>query len=238
MLNKIIFLCAGHDSGKYVILNFLKNHPDIYTCDHIGDLFRKNQNKLNKVLKSIQKDRDCSNLISDINFDLLKEKNILLLTWHFITDIINHIDVFPIFIFRDIRVGWLVTEHKKYGLSHYHNMEIDQYIEKQLSIFKIFKDLTSEKFIPYYKFEDFLIDKRLAYTNLCFILNITANLSIIPSDFKEKNQYVSMFDVEKIFKFRQKVTDDELEYISSKTKEFNSFFNYPLSLTKEQILEG
>lgn len=236
--NKIIFVCAGHDTGKFVITNSLKNNPNIYCCDYIGMLFKKYQNKPNKILKATQEDRDCKDLISFINFDILKEKHILLLTWHYITDVIKYIEVFPIFLFRDIRIGWLVTEHKKHGYPQFYNMSIDQYIEKQLSIFEDFRRLSSERHVSYYRFEDFLIDKKLSYSNVCFSLDVSCQYSEIISEFKEKNHYISMFDIEKIVKFRGYVTDDQLEYISSKTKDFNKFMNYPISLTKEQILEG
>jgi hypothetical protein len=88
------------------------------------------------------------------------------------------------------------------------------------------------------KFEDFLVNKKAAYNRLCNELNIRYKEGDIPAFFREKTDMLSMFDIEKIVKFQRYVDNDQLSYISSKTKDYNKFFNYPYHLSKEDILEG
>lgn len=235
-MNKIISICASHDTGKFVLIDLIKNINNIYIHDYIGGLFSR-YSRINMVLKIIKRDKNCQKLINSIDVSKLNNQNILLLTWHPILDLIKFINVTPIFLFRDIRIGWFITEHKKIGNKQFYKLSIDEYIKKHMDVFFTFKSLVNSN-VKFYLFEDFLNNKYKVSRDLCYFLGINFDKSFVPSFFKQKNKFISAFDVEKIIKFQKYITDDQLEYISSKTKEFSHFFNYPVSLTKERILEG
>jgi hypothetical protein len=233
-MNKIISICAGHDTGKFVLIDLIGNIQNIYIHDYIGDLFNVYK-RIDPVLDIVKKDKNCRQLIKSINKS--QNQKILLLTWHHILDLIKYVNVIPIFLFRDIRIGWFITEHKRIGNKQYYKLSIDEYIKKHMDVFFTFKSLINND-VQFYLFEDFLTNKYKVSKKVCDFLEIDFDKSFVPSFFKQKNKFISMFDVEKIIKFQKNITDDQLEYISSKTREFSHFFNYPVSLTKEQILEG
>lgn len=237
--NKILYVVGTHDCGKFIITNCLKNNPDVFSIDYITQLFKKHNNNLDGVMKEI----DRRIRLNDIDKDLNEGNNykcILLIAWDPIGHVIRNIEnVLPIVLLRDVRVGWLVTEHKEEGSKTFKTLSIDEYIENYNELLKIYLYF-ERKNIPFlfFKFEEFLINKIESYKKLCKNLDIRFDSVDIPTVFRERSSLLSMFDVEKIVKFQKYVNDDQLSYISSKTKKYNEFFKYPYNLSKDDILEG
>lgn len=238
-MNNILCISGNHDCGKFVVINSLKNNPDIFFSDYIDYSFKKYRiNKLYNVLKNINEDRTLDELKSFIKIDIKDSKYNLLNCWNPVDRILDNIhNVTLIFLFRDIRVCWLLSEHKNEGSRRFYNISIDKYIKLFNDSFNMYLSMKSRENVLVTKFEDFLTDKLLAYKKLCDELDICYKSEHIPSFFRRKNKMFSMFDIEKIMKFRNCVDDDQLSYISSKTKEYNEFFGYPLNLSKNEMIE-
>jgi hypothetical protein len=238
-MNKILCVFGNHDCGKFVVINSLKNNPDIFFSDYMDYLFKEYNNNLNKVLNNIDQDITLDKLKFFTSKDIKNAKYNFLNCWNPIDRILSNIDnVTLIFLFRDIRVCWLLSEHKKEGSRKFYDISIDKYIKLFNDTFNMYLSMKSRENVLMVKFEDFLTDKLLAYKKLCNELDICYESKHIPSFFRRKNTMFSMFDIEKIVKFRNYVNDDQLSYISSKTKKYNEFFGYPLNLSKNEMIEG
>lgn len=204
--NKVLYIVSSHDCGSFVILDSLKNTPEVLVVDSIEDVVSTSH------------------------------KYILLNSEIPVTHILRKIDnVLPIFFFRDVRVAWLITEHKSKQKTN--TKTIEQYIKNFNILMALYTRVVNEQDALVFKFEDFLMDKRTAYMRLCRNLDLKYNQSHISSLLREKTSMLSLNDIEKVIRFQKDVTDDQLSYISSKTKEYNKFFNYPYNLSKNDILE-
>lgn len=144
--------------------------------------------------------------------------------------------ILPIFVFRDIRVCWLISEYKKEGFKRTRNME--QYIKCFNDVLTIYLEIKNEKHCLSFRFEDFLLNKNREHKKLCDNLGISYDPLDFPNYFRGKTTLFSVRDIEKILKFQKYVDDDQLSFISSKTKFYNEFFKYPQNLSKNDILQG
>lgn len=202
--NKALYVISLNDFGKFLIIDLLKNNPNVAVRSKLGPL------------KPIY-------------------KYILLVPQPSFTRVLDYIEeTVPIFMFRDVRVSWLISEHKRGG--HKRPYTLDQYIKKFNDLLETYLELYREQIVVVTKYEDFLLNKSVAYNRLCKDLKIQFNTSHIPSSFREKTTMISMSEIEKIVKFQKYVDDDQLSYISSKTKDYNKFLNYPYNLSKQDIL--
>ena len=188
--NKVLYIVSSHDCGTFVILDSLRNNPDVRVVDNIDDVKRTSKKYIL--------------LISDVP----------------VTHILKKIDnVLPIFLFRDVRVGWLITDYKLINSSN--NKTIEQYVRNFNALFNLYLKIVNEQDALIFKFEDFLMNKRVAYHRLCKFLDIDYNQIYISHVIKEKSPLLSSNDTEKIIKHQMIVSEDQLSYISSKTKEYN-----------------
>lgn len=235
-MSKILFLNTFLDSGKFIVSSILENSSNVYFNKSVDGLLNNhisgtNYYEENPIL--CDDDRILINTFHNISKGDYFAKRVFLIKNDFS---INYDEVFSLFLFRDIRLCWLVSEHKPCSDDKLYKVPIESYTQSFNDLFNKYLSQKSDLLSFYIKFEDLLINTKNIHKYICQLFNLNFNPNAIPVSFKRSLNYFSMFDLEKIVKFSKQVSNDELEYISSQTKDYNQFFGYPNSLTVEDML--
>ncbi len=235
-MNKVLYLNTYLDSGKFIVSSILGNSSNVYHNEYVDRLLHNYIYDTYYYEESLVLNDDDKVLV-DTFHNISKDD-------HFVKKAflikngtgIDSNKVFSLFLFRDIRLCWLVSEHKPCSRSKLYKVPIELYTQRFNEIFNKYLNQRSDKLSFYVKFEDLLINTSETHKRICKLFDVNFNSDAIPSSFKRSLNYFSMFDVEKIIKFRKQITNEELDYISSLTKDYNEFFGYPNSLTIEDML--
>ena len=138
-----------------------------------------------------------------------------------------------IFIYRDPRICWLVTNHRKDGL--------EAYIQRYINPFLLYDRLNDKSKIIIIKYEDFIKDQKTQSLMLFNKLGIPFNKEFIEVS-ERYNQYMTKIDLYNIHMQcddGRKVSNNDFRVIEDVCKRhdvFKQFNMYPDGLTLQSVL--
>jgi hypothetical protein len=135
-----------------------------------------------------------------------------------------------IFVGRDVRARWCVTQHREEGWSTYmsafypHFMHY-QYIADKTNIYELV-------------FEEFITDPKSFFDKINHERRMTYDAEFVYSTPKY-NDWLTDMDLKNLYLYAQDgdlINQADLDSISAQLVEYNTYFGYPQNITKEEIL--
>jgi hypothetical protein len=143
-----------------------------------------------------------------------------------------------IYIFRDPRTCWLLSDDKLGGLYNVKKMIQDvnivkfcEWYEHEFLEWTNFKEYDNAIM---FKFEDVLLDYQTATNKVFNFLKIEEFSDIYKPDVLVPGKF-TRFDMDKIVKYMAMVTQDDFEYISKRLKSILIDLGYPLTMDLKTI---
>ncbi len=143
-----------------------------------------------------------------------------------------------IFTFRDPRVCWFVSDHKLASLPGIKQFTINEYCNRHDGYFlrcDLFKDNPGFRVT---KFEDLLSNFDDFIEDIFNFLGIDVPKDIQDSRPKAYFGRYTRFDVTRVVKFSNFVTQKEFDYISEKLSGLIDFLQYPKTLDVNQVTKS
>lgn len=139
---------------------------------------------------------------------------------------------------RDPRIGWLITEHKKYTKDYQslvfkdfpHRFTLDFYIQRYNTFLNVYKDY------HILKTEDLIKKPHQNMKKIFDFCQLKYKREYLWKEFKPFNDYISLYDFERIFRYRHLININELERITEECSDYLEKFGYDKTIDIDKWL--
>ena len=246
-MKKIIGLIMVIDGGKSLFIDILnKNFKDyIFVNSNTSDTYIVDDFNSGKIaglsLADMVKTYGCDALpFPIVRNNLTKQK--LINIYDTITDkpyvfiFVRAEDFhlycdYGIYIGRDPRACWLVTMHRQLG--------VQGYASGIFPPFCIFQSYSNHPNVVVIKFENLIADQKKALDKIMNVVGLDIKDKTFIYSTPQYSKYFTMMDLFNLRKYTDAgdcVPNDDLDYLSEKGRDFNTFFNNPEYLHLTDIL--
>lgn len=247
---KIIGLLTSTDSGKSLLQDYFRKN---FEADMFESINKGNGEQIMDTIDGLPNGKDdllnddelCKEVLAKHGSDsLMFLKNVdrkkLKSFYKDITDkkyifvFIRPIDFdqfcdFGIFVTRDLRPRWAVTQHRKPDIQTYANVLKNSSVD--------YTKINRKDAIMVLKFENLIEDPNKEMQRIISHCGLPPRKEIVPST-KQYNKWLTEVDLKNINKYVENgdlCLPEDLEYLDEEFALYNKEYGYPEILTKEEI---
>lgn len=255
-MKKIVGVMTTTDGGKSLLIDIINtnfssnsyiNMDDnmaqlVGTENYINEInsncsFKEIYNLIQKYGCEILNISDVRNNLSrtelNIIFNMLTKKRYI---FCFIrpNSLVKYCD-YGIFVGRDLRACWVVTRHRDNGVKKY----LSDYYPGGIGKFRGFLLNSQNHDSMVIKFEDLIANQEKITREMMALTGLNLDHDKFIHSTPQYNTYFTMIDLLNMRKYSDDtriIRNEELEYLSYHSKEFNKFFNNKETLTLDDLL--